>query len=96
VYPRTGDGQVIELPLGSTVVDFAYRVCSSVGYSDIIAVVNGRLVPLDYPLNNKDVVEIFPNMNKTVSIGDLSSYAVTECAKRKIRSREMSGKGCLI
>ena len=87
IYPRTPQGKVIELPRGATPVDFAYKTCTTIGYNNIIAVVNGNLVPLDYPLTSKDTVEIIPN-STSVQVGTLSSYAVTTGAKRRIRSRE--------
>lgn len=58
VYAFTPKGQVIALPSGSTAVDFAYAVHTEVGHRCIGARVNGRLVPLDSPLENGDAVEV--------------------------------------
>lgn len=58
VYAFTPKGQVIALPAGSTAVDFAYAVHTEVGHRCIGARVNGRLVPLDSPLENGDAVEV--------------------------------------
>jgi guanosine-3',5'-bis(diphosphate) 3'-pyrophosphohydrolase len=58
VFVYTPKGEIKDLPLGSTPLDFAYRVHTEVGHRCIGAKVNGRLVPLNYQLNNGDVVEI--------------------------------------
>jgi len=58
VYVFTPKGSVVALPAGSTTVDFAYAVHTEVGHHCIGGRVNGRLVPLESPLENGDVVEI--------------------------------------
>ncbi|HEX5414763.1 MAG TPA: TGS domain-containing protein, partial [Chloroflexota bacterium] len=58
VYVFTPKGELRELPAGSTPLDFAYRIHTDIGHRCIGAKVNGRLVSLDHPLNNGDVVEI--------------------------------------
>jgi len=59
VFVFTPKGRVITLPLGSTPIDFAYSVHTEVGHSCIGARVNGRLVPLDHPLQSGDTCEVF-------------------------------------
>jgi GTP pyrophosphokinase len=59
VFVFTPKGDVMSLPAGATPVDFAYAVHTDVGHRCMGARVNGRLVPLDRPLENGDVVEIF-------------------------------------
>ena len=58
VYVFTPKGELRELPADSTPLDFAYRIHTDIGHRCIGAKVNGRLVSLDHPLNNGDVVEI--------------------------------------
>ena len=59
VFVFTPKGDVVSLPAGATPVDFAYSVHTEVGHRCIGARVNGRLVPLESPLENGDVVEVF-------------------------------------
>jgi GTP pyrophosphokinase len=58
VFVYTPKGEIKDLPKGSTPLDFAYRVHTELGHRCIGARVNGKLVPLNYQLNNGDVVEI--------------------------------------
>ena len=85
IYVFTPKGDVIELPLGSTPIDFAYRVHSKVGDSMIGAIVNGNIVPLDYKLQNNDIVKINVNKNSFPSRKWIS-MAYTAQAKNKIKA----------
>jgi GTP pyrophosphokinase len=58
VFVYTPKGEIKEMPAGSTPIDFAYRVHTDLGHKCIGGKVNGRLVPLNYQLQNGDVVEI--------------------------------------
>jgi len=58
VYALTPKGEVIDLPRGSTPLDFAYQIHTSLGHRCKGAKVNGRIVPLTYTLKNGEVVEI--------------------------------------
>lgn len=85
VFILTPKGDVIDLPEGSTTIDFAYAVHSDIGDHTAGAKVNGKLVPLDTKLRNRDVVEI--------DVKDSASpkrkwidMAKTTLAKRKIRA----------
>jgi guanosine-3',5'-bis(diphosphate) 3'-pyrophosphohydrolase len=58
VFVYTPKGEIKDLPKGATPLDFAYRVHTELGHRCVGAKVNGKLVPLNYQLNNGDVVEI--------------------------------------
>lgn len=85
IYVYTPKGDVIELPKGSTPVDFAYKVHSEVGDHMIGAIVNDIIVPLDYELNTGDIIKI--NTNKASKPSkDWLNFVVTTGAKNKIRA----------
>jgi GTP diphosphokinase / guanosine-3',5'-bis(diphosphate) 3'-diphosphatase len=86
VYVFTPRGDVIALPTGSTPVDFAYAIHTEVGHRTIGARVNGRLVPLESPLDNGDVVEVFTS--KAPNAGpsrDWLAFVKSPRARNKIR-----------
>ncbi len=84
VYVLTPNGEIIDLPIGSTPLDFAYRIHTNVGNRTQHVKVNGALVRLDYKLKNNDVVEIITSPNATPS-RDWLNIAKTQQAKAKIR-----------
>jgi GTP pyrophosphokinase len=63
VFVYTPKGEIKEMPIGATPIDFAYRVHTELGHRCVGAKVNGRLVSLDYQLQNGDVVEIVAAKN---------------------------------
>lgn len=84
VFVLTPNGKILDMPVGSTPVDFAYRIHSDVGNHTKHAKVNGSLVKLDYKLKTHDVVEIITNPQASPS-RDWLSFVKTSYAKAKIR-----------
>lgn len=68
IYCFTPKGDVIELPKGATPIDFAYKIHTKVGETTTGAIVNNAIVPLNYELQNNDIVRIITNKNATPSM----------------------------
>ena len=86
IYVFTPNGDVLELPKGSTPIDFAYRVHSDVGNKMVGAIVNNIIVPFDYELKDNDIVKINTNNNAFGPSQEWINMAKTSGAKNKIRS----------
>ena len=84
VYAFTPKGKVIQLPRGSTPLDFAYAIHSGVGDKCSGAKINTRIVPLRTELQNGDVVEILTTQNAQPT-RDWLNYVVTSRARSNIR-----------
>ena len=86
IYVFTPKGDVIELPRGSTPVDFAYRVHSKVGEAMIGAMVNNSIVPLNYVLQDNDVVKINTSKSSIGPSEDWLSFVKLTQTKNKIKA----------
>ena len=84
IFIFTPEGDLKQLPVGSTVLDFAYEVHTHVGETCNGARVNGRMVPIRHVLTNGDRVEIQTNKKQSPR-ADWLNVVVTEKAKNKIR-----------
>ncbi len=84
IFIFTPEGDLKQLPIGSTVLDFAYEVHTHVGETCNGARVNGRMVPIRHELKNGDKVEIITSKKQSPR-ADWLNAVVTEKAKNKIR-----------
>ena len=85
IYVYTTKGEIIELPKGSTAIDFAYKINSDVGNTMVSAIVNDKMVDPDYILNNKDRVRIITDIMSYGPREEWIDVVQTTIAKRKIK-----------
>jgi len=84
VFAFTPNGDVFDLPINATPVDFAYRIHSEVGNKTVGALVNGRIAQLDTKLHNGDIVEILTSKTPAPRL-DWLNFVVTKQAASKIK-----------
>lgn len=85
IYVYTPKGDIIELPAGATPIDFAYKIHSEVGNTTTGALVNNKMVKLNYELKEGDMVELITQKGHAPSKGWLK-IVKTEAAKSRIKS----------
>ncbi len=89
VYALTPKGEVIDLPRGSTPLDFAYQIHTSLGHRCKGAKVNGRIVPLTYSLQNGEIVEIIASKQEAPSrdwLAPEQGYLASAHSRAKVRA----------
>ena len=84
VFVFTPNGDVFDLPINATPVDFAYRIHSEVGNKTVGALINGRIAQLDTKLHNGDIVEILTSKTPAPRL-DWLNFVVTKQASSKIK-----------
>ena len=85
VFVFTPNGDVVDLPEGSTPVDFAYRVHTGVGNTCVGAKVDSRIVPLNYKLKNCNIVEVITQKSSSGPSRDWLKFVKSPRAKQKIK-----------
>ncbi len=85
IFVYTPKWKVIELPKWATVLDFAFRIHSEIWFKFKSALVNWKIVPIDYKLRNGDIVEIKTFREKYTVKKDWLNYVVSHTSKQKIR-----------
>lgn len=85
IYVMSPKGKVVELPVGSCPIDFAYRIHSNIGHSCVGALVNGIMVPINTELKTGDIVEIKTSKLHTEPSEGWLQFVKTSSAKNYIK-----------
>jgi GTP diphosphokinase / guanosine-3',5'-bis(diphosphate) 3'-diphosphatase len=85
VYVFTPKGKIVDLPVGSTPVDFAYHIHTQIGHGCVGAKVNNRMVSLDYPLQSGEIVQIMTSKNVRGPDRTWLNFVKTSGARTHIR-----------
>ena len=85
IFIITPKGEIMDLPIGATPVDFAYAVHTEIGDNCVGAKINGKIVSLDYQLQSGDLVEVLTQKSKKPSQSWLA-FVKTSIAKKQIKA----------
>ncbi|MBN2605207.1 MAG: bifunctional (p)ppGpp synthetase/guanosine-3',5'-bis(diphosphate) 3'-pyrophosphohydrolase [Bacilli bacterium] len=86
VYVFTPNGDIVDLPKGSTPLDFAFRIHTEVGIKTVGAIVNGKIVPLEYELKTGDIINMKTSVNSFGPNDNWLKLVKTSNAKSKIKN----------
>lgn len=86
IFVQSPMGKIISFPEGATPIDFAYSIHSNIGNTCVGAKINNRMVPLNTPMNNGDVIEIITNPNAKGPSRDWLKIVKSSSAKSKINA----------